>query len=980
MSWPGQAAAAAVRSDAAVPAGMAPRAVLWSPHRSDEVLVAGSGIRLYRVRGRKFTHQPLDDPPTKPPRADVAPAGGAAAAAADDGEAAAAAAAGASVGEGALDPLELLAANCHETLLRSTVVDWYPDDTQGNVIAVGHASGMVTITNVDGSVSLGAGLANRRDYTPKVSRPCSEIAFNPLAPSKLAVGLGKSSKEPSLLVWDISAKTVTLDSKRRPGAGADTGPVNRSTKQPTGYARTVGPIELLTPGDQVPSLKWMPGDTNTLIAGVGNKWLRLFDVRTKTNHSVGTARGAYCIATDPNSPKTFATFSQTDHAIKIWDMRQFSEPVYTLMAGRSEFVIRMQWCPTRPGLLGALFEGDEVVQLYDTRHTHSTELEAWANKPISNRTSARQNPSGGALAGFDWHPTIRNRLMTISTNGALGLSTAPEPVCATFSASGTLCCGSVGELEFVRAVEPTALEQPAPAGEGEALPTVDKQEDISSVMRRRALAGYYGTSIEHNMGVCVREPEVQSAWRWLSATDGRASFGVRGALDGGGPADVARELQQSFGRNQGFAKETGKLEIPIHDSATRRAAALALCGWVGVDEDAALDGRLHCFEADGEFERAAALAVFHQDLPRAVKALTAGSEQRGKEHAGRLLSAAISISGYSPTAHKMAGRQHHVPLGGAASADESLWRDTCRRLIPDLPDPTIRAALTFLTTQDKSFGAIVDDESLELSDRLGFAFRYLSDDRLLEFLNAQSKRALEGGRLEGLLVEGFSARGLDILEAYVDRTADVQTAAALTASAISADPVSMQGLSAEPRVERWLEAYRDLLDQWQLFIERAKFDVDRLQSQSGKANATQVYVRCTFCNSSVIPSKLSRGNVASRMRPAAARNPSRRTTMACSSCRRPLPRCSVCLLHLGTATKGTTGVATKSSSAARVAAEGGGKIQRLGWWISWCQRCRHGGHAEHLESWFREHETCPVTGCNCRCNMSHYEAEHAPAH
>lgn len=69
---------------------------------------------------------------------------------------------------------------------------------------------------------------------------------------------------------------------------------------------------------------------------------------------------------------------------------------------------------------------------------------------------------------------------------------------------------------------------------------------------------------------------------------------------------------------------------------------------------------------------------------------------------------------------------------------------------------------------------------------------------------------------------------------YVDRTADVQSAAALTASAISADPVSMQPLFSDPRVEDWLETYRDLLDQWQLFVERAKFDVDRLQALGGK--------------------------------------------------------------------------------------------------------------------------------------------------
>lgn len=38
-----------------------------------------------------------------------------------------------------------------------------------------------------------------------------------------------------------------------------------------------------------------------------------------------------------------------------------------------------------------------------------------------------------------------------------------------------------------------------------------------------------------------------------------------------------------------------------------------------------------------------------------------------------------------------------------------------------------------------------------------------------------------------------------------------------------------------------------------------------------------------------------------------------------------------------------------------------------------CQACRHGGHATHITEWFwtedgrRNHETCPVANCDCRC-------------
>jgi hypothetical protein len=36
-------------------------------------------------------------------------------------------------------------------------------------------------------------------------------------------------------------------------------------------------------------------------------------------------------------------------------------------------------------------------------------------------------------------------------------------------------------------------------------------------------------------------------------------------------------------------------------------------------------------------------------------------------------------------------------------------------------------------------------------------------------------------------------------------------------------------------------------------------------------------------------------------------------------------------------------------------------------WFTWCQACRHGGHAGHMAEWFRTHADCPVTDCRCQC-------------
>lgn len=36
--------------------------------------------------------------------------------------------------------------------------------------------------------------------------------------------------------------------------------------------------------------------------------------------------------------------------------------------------------------------------------------------------------------------------------------------------------------------------------------------------------------------------------------------------------------------------------------------------------------------------------------------------------------------------------------------------------------------------------------------------------------------------------------------------------------------------------------------------------------------------------------------------------------------------------------------------------------------FAWCTSCRHGGHAHHLQEWFRTHRRCPMNGCDCHCD------------
>lgn len=37
-------------------------------------------------------------------------------------------------------------------------------------------------------------------------------------------------------------------------------------------------------------------------------------------------------------------------------------------------------------------------------------------------------------------------------------------------------------------------------------------------------------------------------------------------------------------------------------------------------------------------------------------------------------------------------------------------------------------------------------------------------------------------------------------------------------------------------------------------------------------------------------------------------------------------------------------------------------------WFTWCQSCKHGGHAHHISEWFSTHSVCPVAECDCDCS------------
>jgi hypothetical protein len=488
-------------------------------------------------------------------------------------------------------------------------------------------------------------------------------------------------------------------------------------------------------------------------------------------------------------------------------------------------------------------------------------------------------------------------------------------------------------------------------------------------------------------------------------------------------------------------------------------------------------------ESEGNFARAAALAVFHGDLQMGMAVLQRGTmllSQSSSVHppppysSDVLQLVAVAVAGYSSTAGPNASSM------GGTSAGASLWATMCQQLLKrdeiiSMEFPRyLHALLSFLyitcTTSSNSssnasassginssrsnqqqglrrnatrrswgsvdglslyadttssastsssasgniYLSILNDPTLRLSDRIAFACRYLPAEELKTYLKQHEDDCEQYGRLEGLLLTGLDAKGLQLLQQYVDATGDIQTAALLSAR------VPASYAHTEPQLGRWIVQYQDLLNQWQLFHQRARFDVERTQMEdilngfaslvnigdlsSEELNAElnapatlsippQLYVRCNFCNASLSLTSLLRlgGSHSSWL------NRAKPKLTCCPSCRKSLPQCTLCLLPFGSlnpyfelahrrskqVAESITNTNANNPSDGNMSSTSGhvehelqskqeeslSQLSSIPFieWFTWCQSCKHGGHAHHIADWFKSHSKCPVTDCECHC-------------
>ncbi|EPQ56887.1 hypothetical protein GLOTRDRAFT_115046 [Gloeophyllum trabeum ATCC 11539] len=694
-------------------------------------------------------------------------------------------------------------------------------------------------------------------------------------------------------------------------------------------------------------------------------------------------------------------------------------PKYTSWSSRGDLAIGCgKSCRTVPGFDPRTPENHLEPWAVDSAndlaapHVEDTDIQAYlANGRRKSATPARPFFGRGDEDGFPALSATSSKSRERVHPKVPKNSVAPSPAARSVNLPADRSTATVkpGELPVSGAAGDRASirlgrrDKSASKARKHAMDTMHRfvEQDISMIMRGRVLKGYGLSSAYHNHLVTQDDPvennTLSELWAWISFSKDTLSsqtlkhFGLDFSYEGllgvwesapatstapGTPEDLQSALQSplmpvlsssnlsalgleyphpihrttsrskhhkdrphasssmdppvAFSAGRGLDTPSGG-RLSVHTAKSeQRELALQLCGWQLTPEDFA--NEIRRWEKEGKHSKAACWLVFTGQYSKALEVLMRSKDETHYMMTGTLVAL---------TSH-----------ASSSSSRSAELREHTEHMIVRLQDPYFRAMLTLLTLRDWS--EVLEEEALPLRERLVVAFQFLDDKALSSYLRRTVDRAITHGDIEGIVITGLTKSGMEILQNYVDSTGDVQTAAILS-SYVS--PSKLQNR----RAERWLEAYRDMLDGWRLFHHRCQLDIDRgeiikravddgeMAALTGGWAPKQLMIRCNYCSKPIDVSD-----------PFTTYNG---RTNNCPSCGRPLPRCSICLMTVTIVPDGL-----REAGMARSQHE-----DTIDDAIVICQTCRHGGHASHLLEWFcsgdgtRTHRTCPVADCNCQC-------------
>lgn len=673
---------------------------------------------------------------------------------------------------------------------------------------------------------------------------------------------------------------------------------------------------------------------------------------------------------DPFRSTRFASFSD-DGYIKIWDLRKLRSSILDIPV--RERVIQIDWSPSRPDVLASCSRYENFIRMWTISDPNRTANQSGEKKSLHTDIPCRlRSAPGPHVSSFSWHPEDKQRMLMVSVTGTVEDIFLHDSIPLTFSPNNDFSFAVNDRLVLYHSLEMNS----------------DLMHDISAVMRTRATKGY-SLDVNNNINLLRQEvqhehtQEILKGWSWIQDCSPHThQTHLRGIISLFEPVEPTSLVK--------ISKDNVMSSFRLYTSP-QREKAIRMCGWWNTmgtaggnyttdSEKKNFENALRNLENAGEYEKAAALAIFHLDLERGLLALSQGAKQPNdaNSHLGLI---ALALSGFS----------YSLQGADTAKTSQNLWKKTYTEgLKEQIKSPYLQAAFVFLSAAHdsesglSSLRSILFHQGIQLRERVAFGCRFLPDKDLSVFLSECSQKGLETGTLDTLLLTGLGNQGIVLLQNFVDRTSDVQTAALLACFSAAYFP------AVDQKPKQWVSLYTELLNTWKLWTIRSKLDVARATltakvkksissaTPSSKMSSTseddpgaefepQVYLRCAYCGQSLSRPDMSvtdrrTGNRLGRNYGRLFQSTAR--LRGCPACKKPLPRCALCLEPFDCA---TTYTAPRTSAEDDLEVSDNSAANPFSKWMTWCQSCRHGGHVEHLAEWFSSHNECPVVDCTCRC-------------
>lgn len=643
-------------------------------------------------------------------------------------------------------------------------------------------------------------------------------------------------------------------------------------------------------------------ERKTLVAGMSQKTMKLFDLRQSPTAITTSTRAVNGVNISQNG-RYLASF--VDNIVSLFDIRKFSEPTNHFQL--QNYLAQIAWCPTISNYLMCLQkDSSRTMNIIDIHFNGGIENESenvhFIKRTVApfeiidrkNRLNLVPNTPGSkspTLESIAWYPNRRNQLIAMANcNNSIILMDVqvPERSAAVFDKWNKLWNPATNEILEVPVISP-------PSSPSDSMNWINgggyPDGDLAELFQQRIKQNYgQYNELEKNAKTCM-DASLQKVWRLLGQMQKADCFiGLRTIL---GIVSNSDELTiaQSIHETKTFSDFSSSGSVKVYRSEERDFAQ-ELCGWTFHKSPGDIMSNLTVYIEElckkKRYTRAAMLSVFHLRIRLAIDILGRGANEVEDER-NSLKMSAIALAGFT---------------------SGSIWKSQCATVQKQIDDPHLRAIFNFLS--DDKYTGVLYEKGLSISDRMAFSVAFLNDRQLSEYVKFMIQECIRDGDLNGLLVTGATLDGIQLLQSFVDHTDDVQTAALIGSR------IMTQDLLTDNRIQSWIQSMRNLMNIWQMWEKRAAFDIS-LQSSMKVSQKSQksVFLLCSFCGKSVS---------ATIQEDARLRNQTQSHTKlsSCPNCRKPLPRCSLCLLHMGTTT-------TNSYNPLNI------KKTSFSKWFSWCQ-------------------------------------------